>query len=182
MKKNDSDFNNMEQRREPRYACLDVPLFYSAQSDSHIKQLGQKLYNAAAIDMSLSGLAFDIDQSMQAGDKLLMFVDAQKQDNNENIMTEVRWCRKLPTGKYRVGVYIDSTYSDTEVDKTVFMAKLSGGPNTPVEINSFCPACHQLATFNFHMFQPVKNGKGVMPLYDCSLCGTTRSLPGILNK
>lgn len=168
-----------ENRRETRYSCITIPLLYSAQNDSIMKDMGQKLYHAAAVDLSLSGLAFDVDKPLLTGDKILVLLDKPDEYLHEELMTEVRWCRELPSGQYRVGVVIDAS-SQSIQKHAVADINFKAERTTPVEVETYCPACHKKTTFIFVAYQPVLVNKGVMPLYDCSSCGTTRSLTGII--
>ena len=168
-----------EHRREPRYSCITIPLLYSAQNNSIMKDMGQKLYQAAAVDLSLSGLAFDIDKPLLNGDKILVLLDKPDEYLHEELMTEVRWCRELPSGQYRIGVVIDDSSQPIQKN-AVPEINFNAERTAPAEIETFCPACKKKSTFIFVAYQPVLVNKGVMPLYDCSLCGTTRSLTGII--
>lgn len=168
-----------EHRRETRYSCITIPILYSAQNDSIVKDIGQKLYHAAAVDLSLSGLAFDIDKPLLSGDKILVLLDNSDEYSHEELMTEVRWCRELSSGQYRVGVVIDASSQSIQkhvVPEINFKAERAA----PAEVETHCPACQKKSTFIFVAYQPVLVNKGVMPLYDCSSCGTTRSLTGII--
>ena len=170
---------NTEHRREPRYTCITIPLLYSAQNDSIMKDMGKKLYHAAAVDLSLSGLAFDVDKPLLNGDKILVLLNKPDESVHEELMTEVRWCRELPSGQYRVGVVIDDS-SQSIQKNAVPDINFKAERTTPAEIETYCPACKTKSTFIFVAYQPVLVNKGVMPLYDCSSCGTTRSLTGII--
>ncbi len=169
-----------EYRREPRYSCITIPLLYSAQNDSIMKDMGNKLYHAAAVDLSLSGLAFDVDKPLLNGDKILVLLNQPDENIHEELMTEVRWCRELPSGQYRVGVVID-TSSESIEKNAVPEINFNAERTTPAEIGAFCPACKKKSAFIFVAYQPILANKGVMPLYDCSSCGTTRSLAGIIS-
>ena len=168
-----------EHRRETRYSCITIPLLYSARDDSIMKEMGQKLHQAAAVDLSLSGLAFDVDKPLLSGDKILVMLDKPDEHIHEELMTEVRWCRELPSGQYRVGVVIDT--SPQSIPKNAIPEiNFNAERTAPAEIETRCPACQKKSTFIFVDYQPVLVNKGVMPLYNCLSCGTTRSLTGII--
>ena len=155
-----------EHRRETRYSCITIPLLYSAQ-------------NAAMVDLSLSGLAFDVNEPLLNGDKIIVLLDKSDEYSQEELMTEVRWCRELSSGQYRVGVVIDDS-SQSIQKNAVPDIHLNVERTAPVEVETYCPACKTKSIFIFVAYQPVLANKGVMPLYDCSSCGTTRSLTGII--
>ena len=168
-----------EHRREPRYSCITIPLLYSAQNDSIMKDMGHKLHHAAAVDLSLSGLAFDVDNPLLTGDKILVLLDKPDEYIHEELMTEVRWCRELSSGQYRIGVAIDASPQSIQKN-AVPEINFNAERTAPAEVETYCPACKQKSTFIFVAYQPVLVSKGVMPLYDCTSCGTTRSLTGII--
>lgn len=171
--------SDIENRREPRYQCIGIPLLYSALNDKVVTDLGENIYNAAVIDMSLSGLAFDIEEPMQEGDKIHMLFDKSDIDADDVLMTKVRWCKTLPSGLYRIGVEVDKSISwNAKFDAKT---KFYGQRKAPSEIEVRCPACNNESVFNFSGFQPVMGCKAQLLLYDCSLCGTTRSLTGIID-
>lgn len=171
-----------ERRSEPRFPCIGFPLLYSAVDDANVKDLGRKLHHAAAVDMSLLGMAFDIEEPLLVGDKLLVQPDNNSEDSEERILTEVCWCKKLSSGGYRVGLVIVTNVSQQKTNKQQIASKIKKIVNreTPAVIVIVCPSCEKHSTFFFFEYQPVFEGKGVMPLYNCSSCGTTRSLAGII--
>lgn len=170
-----------ESRKETRYTSLGIPLLYSATSHSYTKDLGQKLLQAATIDMSLSGLAFDVDEKMQKGDQIFLLIQKPEKNTYDELVTVVRWCRTIAEKKFRIGVSIDmSTTTRNHLHKNAPL-ELITKLDMPQEIEILCPACKSTSVFYFVVYQPLLRGLGLMPLYDCSLCGTTRSLPGLLN-
>lgn len=173
--------HDIVQRKDERYLCVGIPLLYSAVDNTYTKNLGQKLLQAAAVDMSLSGISFDVEESMLVGEKLLLLIEKHGENINEELMIEIRWCRELPSGQYRVGGVIDIPQLGTELKTDVLISDYVGKHEVPSELESRCPACELQTIFRFIAYQPVLAGKGIMPLYDCLLCGTTRSLTGILN-
>lgn len=172
--------SDIESRQEVRYASIGIPLLYSATSHTYTKDLGQKLLHAATIDMSLSGLAFDVNVKMHKGDKIVLFVEKPETNNYEELSTIVRWCRTLSENKYRIGVTIDMAASQKMLYKSTPLEFIPQF-DMPQEIETRCPACKISSVFHFVVYQPVLLGIGLMPLYDCSVCGTTRSLQGLLN-
>lgn len=167
-------------RKEQRYACVGIPLLYSAVKNSYTSDLGQKLFKAAAVDMSLSGIAFDVEVPMGVDEKLLVLIEKHEDNVNEELIINICWCRKLLSGIYRVGGKIDTIVSKSEFKADKLIPDYIGKNNIPTELDSLCPACKQQTTFQFVAYQPVLVGMGIMPLYDCLMCGTTRSLSGIL--
>jgi len=174
----------IERRKEARYPCINMPLLYSAVNDSCIDNLAECIYQASAIDLSLSGLAFDIDFVMKIGEKLVIQFEKINEQENENLIAEVRSCRKISPSLYRVGVCIvidANTQKELALEdiSSIFSA-LIDTQTIPNEIESICPSCEKKAIFHFIACQPVLVKKGVMPIYDCGNCGSTRSFTSIL--
>ncbi|MDH5393001.1 MAG: PilZ domain-containing protein [Gammaproteobacteria bacterium] len=169
---------NSRQRHEKRYPCVAIPLLYSAIKHAHVRRLGEKIFQAAAVDMSISGLAFDINQPMQAGEKLQLMIAKSGSHIDDELLLQVRWCRQLPSGKYRVGGVVDRPHAAHQ--SLTALPGSNGQQEVPAEIEARCPACKNPAIFHFVGNQHVFFSRGIMPLYDCSACGTTRSLTGML--
>ena len=167
-------------RKESRYPCVGIPVLYSPANSTCTGNLADCLYKAVAVDMSLSGLAFDVYQKMYAGDALRILLEKTGGNVFEELSSEVRWCEELSPKQYRVGVVIDASAKIINTQLSAQRNEFVGELEVPKEINSCCPSCKQQATFDFVSYQPVLAGNGVMPLYNCSLCGTTRSLTGVL--
>jgi len=167
-------------RKELRYPCVGIPVLYSPIDSDSAADLAACLYKAIAVDMSLSGLAFDVEQAMYAGDALQILLEKPDDESVEELASEVRWCQRLPSGRYRVGVTINASMGVMTNWSNAQLKEFVGKFDAPKEINIRCPACEQQTTFSFVSYQQVLSGNGVMPLYNCLSCGTTRSLTGIL--
>ena len=174
--------SDVDARKEFRYPCVGMPLLYSPSGNACADDLAQCLNKATTANISLSGLAFDIEQPMCAGDKILVLLEKSEKGAYDELKTEVRWCRELSPGQYRVGIAIDDLIHVTKNQFNMHFSAFIDTCESPKEIDARCPTCEQQTTFSFVEYQPVLAGRGKMPLYDCSLCGSTRSLPGIMNN
>ena len=166
-------------RHEKRYA-IKFPLLYSPTTSSFEENLGDRLFRAVTIDLSLSGLAFDVDKAIPVGDKINILPEKSGDLRMDALVGEICWCRQLSPGQYRIGVHIVSQSAPGELrnpDNSNFIGK----DEMPKEIDYFCPSCEQATTFHFIGLQPLLVGKIVIPLYNCTECDTTRSLTGLLN-
>ncbi|MDH5654749.1 MAG: PilZ domain-containing protein [Spirochaetia bacterium] len=169
-----------ENRIESRYLCVNVQVQYSPLDDAYIKNLGQKFYQAAIHDMSLSGLSFDLHTKVEIGEKILIHFH-YIENYADRLTASVQWCREISPGFYRAGLKI----LESEIvpfDKTLSECKEPIGISTaPEEVEMLCPACKKNSILSLQSSQPVINGIIYIPLYDCSECGTTRSLPGLFS-
>ena len=170
----------MIQRIESRYPCVGIELMFSPIIDDCIENLGSEIYSAIGHDMSFSGLSFDVVHSMDIGEKIYILIKNQFQPP-ERLTAEVRWCKKLENGHFRIGVSIISS-DGINLDETQYDNKLINIDNEsgPSEARLICPSCMEMTTFNLVNNQDGNWVKGIMPLYNCSRCNTTRSIPNIL--
>ncbi|MBT3764538.1 MAG: PilZ domain-containing protein [Rhodospirillaceae bacterium] len=167
-------------RREPRFPCVGIGLAYSVVEDGHVENLGEALFSATLNDMSLSGMAFDVDRPLDSGTRVMIVVD-NTEDKREHLHSQVNWCSKIEEGRYRIGVKIDHAagvlFDDSVDTEYVHIQK---GASVPVTMRFYCPACLHRTYFDFIGSEHPHNDQDVMPLYDCSGCGSTRSIPSIL--
>lgn len=169
--------------REQRFACVGIALVYSARDNRGQPELGRLLHRAATHDMSLRGLSFDVAAPMAEGETLAVLVGQPDTEHCEQLLTTVRWCRALDAGLFRVGVQISQSQPVLRrLDAGQTQALLAGQTGLPVpsSVELVCPACGAHSTFVLVANQPVAGQPGLMPLYDCSACETTRSIMGLL--
>lgn len=170
--------------REQRFPCVGIALLYSAREDRGQPALGALLHRAATHDMSLQGLSFDVAAPLALGAVLTVLVGQPEGGACEQMLTTVRWCRPLAEGHFRVGVQIRDSQPllrplpGGEVD--MFLSVQVGQP-VPASVELACPACGTHTVFELVTTQPVAGRDGLMPLYDCSVCETTRSIMGLLS-
>ena len=172
---------NNENRKEDRFLCVNIGLQYSPFSEKYINDLGRQIYSAAIHDMSLSGMSFDSNVHAQVND--IVYAHFKNSENNQidRLHTRVCWCRESSPGLYRIGIKIE--HIETIDGDHASMQNLNSISNdsVPDEIEIICPSCKNNSIMKFYAEQPVLEGKATIPLYNCSVCGTTRSLYGLLH-
>ena len=190
---------NFEHRKEKRYPCINIGAIYSPLAGNCINDLADQLYKAAIHDTSLSGLSFDAERPLDIDDSLLIMLATDKENSSDQLITKVCWCKKLSEGLFRIGVEITNVEieaidienikkanylegSTEQAPSKKYTADHIGVKNAPVTIDMICPACIHSSRFQFVENQPILKNTGTMPLYNCSNCGSTRSLPGMLIK
>ena len=171
---------SVELRHEERYPCVGITLIYSPVQNAVVANLADSLSKATVLDMSLSGLAFEVDRELQKGGKLVVLIQRPEGKTSARMMSNVRWCKKLAPQHYRVGITIDGGEPVIPDAPERYISDPIGKTTVPHELNVLCPACKKLVDFTYIGEQPVLAGVGIMPLYNCSDCGTTRSLTGIV--
>ena len=170
-----------DKRKAFRFHCVGIALLYSSPQKQPMSGVGEALLRATAHDMSLAGISFDVSQAMEVGQRLLVVVQAPERQKTETLQTEVRWCKQLDDGRYRVGVSIQGV--DTKAnceDKTDKIKHIGHGIQAPVGGRFICPACQLCSWFDLIGEQPDVPTSGIMPLYNCKNCHTTRTITSLL--
>lgn len=171
-----------ERRKELRFPAVGIGLLYSPTQEKCLENPVQDLYEAAGVDMSLSGIAFEVDRPLKTGQKLIVLVESPNAVIGEKLLADVRWCKKYSEGHYRVGATIHASeqLSDPETDNDIQPEPIGKGPKVPSEIDLFCPACHIRVSFQLIGLQNGDWSKGILPIYNCPFCGSTRTITTIL--
>jgi FOG: CheY-like receiver len=168
------------QRIQPRYPCVGIDLMFSPLQDDYIEGMGAKIYQAVCHDMSFSGLSFDVVQAMAVGERILIIVENQFQPS-ERLHGEVRWCKAIGEDIFRIGVKIllEQTLDQaTRREQLEDIAAHHLAMPTGAELR--CPACLERSVFELVDNQHGHWTQGILPLYNCSVCATTRTIPHIL--
>lgn len=171
-------------QREQRFPCVGIALLYSAREDRGQPALGALLHRAATHDMSLKGLSFDVAAPLALGTVLTVLVGQPEGSACEQMLTTVRWCRQLAAGHFRVGVQIRASQPllrPLPGGTPALFSSVQVGQPVPASVELACPACGAHTVFELVGNQPVAGHAGLMPLYDCPLCETTRSIMGLLS-
>lgn len=169
------------QRSQSRYPCVGIDLMFSPLQDDYIEGMGAKIYQAICHDMSFSGLSFDVVQSMAIGERILIIVENQFQPS-ERLHAEVRWCKAIADSVFRIGVKILLEQSPDQANR--YPAQLQDIAAHHLAMPSGaelrCPSCLERAVFELVDNQRGHWTQGILPLYNCSVCATTRTIPNIL--
>lgn len=171
----------MMPRSQERFPCVGIDLMYSPLQDDYVEGMGAKIYQAVCHDMSFSGLSFDVVHDMQPGERLVIVVENQFRPQ-ERLYAEVRWCKQLEESVFRIGVQILLTTDENAELLTITdledIAAHEAAMPSGAELR--CPLCLERAVFSLVDNQAGHWAHGVLPLYGCSVCGTTRTIPNIL--
>ncbi len=171
-----------ERRREIRYPAVGIQLLYSLLEDRVLDDLGDILLKASTIDMSLSGLSFEVKEPLALGAQLVLIVHNLHQRPAERLIAEVCWCRPSDDGHFCIGAQIKhSVKLEEHPEELAPVYDVQHGAAYPSELAMTCPACQQDTSFLFVAIQPIPHASiDALPLYDCSQCGTTRSITSLL--
>lgn len=168
-----------DKRLFQRYPCVGISLTYAALTDQNVDNIYEYINKATSNDFSVSGLSFDTHQQLDPGDKIIVLITIPEQNLSERLLAEVSWCKKISDEKFRIGVKINTSEIISKKIPEDHTSKPVNSDSVPAEIELRCPACMINSTFVFIDHQSVP-GKGNIPLYNCSNCGSTRSLMGVL--
>ncbi len=173
---------NQERRQERRYPLVGIAVLYSPTEGKYLADTGRRLCEAAAVDMSLSGLSFDVREPLAPGEEILIELDDPEGGQGERILAEVRWCRRVDDAHFRIGTRIRESMA---VERRAAREDIVGRPigkglPVPTEVDLRCPACGVQAAFTLLGLQPGAWEHGVMPLYQCGSCDSSRSITSIL--
>lgn len=155
--------------------CVGFELLYSPLERDCLDNLAQSLHSRS------SELSFDVVQEVKQGKEIFMLF-SNKQGPTQHIQARVEKCIKLDDGHYRVTL---KTRPDSDVladNGDMICLPINKGPSTAVEIILVCPSCHNKTSFRFIATQDGDWDKGILPIYNCGSCGTTRAMIGLLNN
>lgn len=131
--------------------------------------------------MSLSGLCFDVNQSLKQDSHLFVLVHGANDTPVERLMTKVCWQIRLGQDLFRVETKIIGSEILTEEHHIEKIQNIQHGMNFPSGAAMPCPACGADAMFNLSGIQTLSGvPTRYMPLYDCSHCHTTRTITSLL--
>lgn len=170
-----------EKRQHSRFLCTGVELLYSPLNSEIIPNLASSLMNAISHDISLGGLAFDIKDEMQLDEELLVIIKSPD-SHSETLKTIVRSCIPIENGYYRIGVAISKIIEAAELsDYKDGISETENTAGVPSQARFACPACKHIAWFNLVGKQEGVPYPAILPLYNCSHCHTTRTIPSLLS-
>ena len=169
-----------DRRRERRFPVVGIGVLYSPTEGRCLDNAGQLVREAVAIDVSLTGLSFDVREPLAPGEELLIELDDPAGGPAERILAEVRWCRQVDDAHFRIGTRIRETVAAGRNGADVAARPIGKGLPVPSGVDLRCPACGSQSAFTLLGLQPGNWKTGVMPLYQCSTCDSSRSITSIL--
>ena len=170
-----------DRRQERRYPVVGIAVLYSPSEGKCLEDAGRLVRQAFAYDMSLSGLSFDVSEPLEPEDELFIEI-ADPTGQAERILAEVRWCRKIEEHHYRIGTWIKQAAAMDHPGTTAGLEAKPIGKGAPVpsEVDFECPACGNQTIFALVGLQSGSWKQGLLPLYQCSLCQSSRAITGLL--
>ncbi len=176
----EEDPEDDDRRREKRFPAVGITLLYSPNDSDCVPNTGELVREATAYDMSLTGLSFDVREPLAGGEELYIQIEDPAGGPAEQVLAEVKWCRRVDYGHFRIGTKIRATRSGPTADEEPLTRPVGRGPAVPSGAELRCPSCRAVTTLSFIGLQSGPWEKGVMPLYQCSACDSSRTIAAIL--
>lgn len=155
--------------------CVGFELLYSPVDRNFLENIAKLVHNMS------NRFIFDVEERLTKGQEILI-VFSNKNCPTEHLYAEVKNCTKLADNHYvttletqpNAGIVVDSA--------TLITVPINKGPSTAREFNLNCPSCKSDTSFKFIANQDGDWENGILPIYNCSACGTTRAMVGLVKK
>lgn len=156
------------------YPCVGFELHYSPFERDCIENLAHQFISLT------THLGFDVRQPIAIHQKLVILF-SNKLGPTEKLYGEIISCALIDNDTYRIRVALQNKCSSSceDIADSISMPVCKGIATTS-EITVQCPACKTTTEFNLIANQNGEWDKGIMPLYNCTSCGTTRAMIGLL--
>lgn len=148
--------------------CVGFELQYSPLERSCVENL------ANALHPKTSEFTFDVFQEVQPGQEILMLF-SNKQTPTQQLLAEVKVCSKLAKDHFRITLATNTTSRVAIDNSDLIYLPISKGTSTPIEMTLHCPACKNKTPFHYIANQGGDWEHGILPIYNCGSCGTTRA-------
>jgi len=155
--------------------CVGFELQYSPLQRDSVDNL------ASSFITHMNELSFDVIKPVEAGQEILVLF-SNKQIPTQQITADVINCIYLSDGHYRISLRTrpDSVVS---IDKAELISlPINKGPSTAQELVLSCPACKISTPFIYIAIQEGDWEQGILPIYNCGSCGTTRAMIGLFTS
>lgn len=168
-----------DRRKALRYPCILHSKLFSPRLGGKMDTLGEHYLEAVCNDISLCGMSFDVTEYIKPEQQLYIIIPDDEQ-GDEKLQATVCWCRLIEEGHYRVGLSLDQAHGVEKLSATENFSSVTREPAVPMEAEMTCPACRENAIFIYKGIQTHGGTEGILPLYNCTACGTTRTIPSLL--
>lgn len=152
--------------------CVGFELNYSPFERDCVENLLQLLGSKHTT------VAFDVHEEVEPNQQLVVLFSNQHKPT-EKLYGKIIECRQINDDTYRVRVNLCKADASEDMLEHISLPVIKG-ISTPTEISLTCPACASNTSFNLIANQNGAWDKGIMPLYNCESCGTTRAMIGLL--
>lgn len=155
--------------------CVGFELQYSPLKRDCVENLAHALHPES------SEFTFDVIQEVQSGQAILMLF-SNKRNPTQQLLAEVKVCNKLAEDHFRITLTTNTNSKLLAMENSdLISVPISKGISAPVEITLHCPACNSKTIFHFIANQDGDWEHGILPIYNCGSCGTTRAMIGLIS-
>ena len=154
--------------------CVGFELLYSPIDKDFVRNIAHSFHRIT------NQFIFNVVEELENGQEILILF-SNSTGPTEQIPAKVKACRKLAEDHYQLTLETQAD-SRINIDKASLVTlPINRGPSTAQEIKLSCPCCRKDSTFRFIANQSGDWEKGILPIYNCSSCGTTRAITGLVN-
>ena len=153
--------------------CVGFELLYSPIDRGYMDNFAQSVH------CMTNKFIFDVTVQLSIGQEVVILFSNNDRPT-ENLYAEVKNCIEINDEHYQVAL---ETHPEARVktdDPNIICLPVNKGPLLAQEIDLQCPACNNSSTFQFIANQDGDWEKGILPMYNCGSCGTTRAMIGLL--
>ena len=153
--------------------CVGFELLYSPVDRSHMDNLAHSVHRIT------NKFIFDVTVRQSIGQEIVILF-SNNDGPTEHLYAEVKDCTKINDEHYQV-VLETNPEARVHIDETnIICFPVNKGPSLAQEITLQCPACNNSSPFRFIANQDGDWEKGILPIYNCGSCGTTRAMIGLV--
>lgn len=154
--------------------CVGFELQYSPIDRDSVENFAITLHSTT------NELVFDAFQKMEPGqDTLILF--SNRTGPTQQLPAEVVDCIKVDDEHYRLKLKTQSDSAVLDDAANMICLPINKGPSTPQEMVLPCPSCNITGSFKFIDNQDGDWQHGILPIYNCSSCGTSRAMIGLVS-
>ncbi len=154
--------------------CVGFGLQYSPIERACVDNLAQSLHNLTR------EYIFDVVQAVMPGQEIQV-VFSNNQTPTHCLTAEVRECNQIGENHYRISLMTQAE-AVVRMDNTesIYMP-IAKGTATALQMTLECPSCNHKSSFQFIANQEGDWEKGMLPIYNCGSCGSSRAMIGLVS-
>ena len=154
--------------------CVGFELQYSPLDRDSLDNFAITLHG------KINELVFEVFRAVEPGtDIIIMF--SNKSGPSQQIPAEVISCTQLDNEHYRLGLRTKDGCAVRDDAANLICLPVNRGPATAHEMVLPCPSCDTRGPFKFIANQNGDWEQGILPIYNCDACGTSRAMVGLVS-
>ncbi|MDH5647724.1 MAG: hypothetical protein OEZ01_17055 [Candidatus Heimdallarchaeota archaeon] len=153
--------------------CVGFELLYSPLDRDNMENIAHQIHSKS------NRFIFDVVAELTTGQEVLILFSNQH-GPTEHLYAEVTHCVRLAEKHYQVGLETQPNANVIIDNASLVSLPINKGPATAREIILSCPSCKNSTSFRFVANQNGDWETGILPIYNCSSCGTTRAIIGMV--